>query len=900
MPDWIPIVRARLRELTGEPPPPEVVEELAAHLGQMYDDAREDGMTEVRAERHTRALLEATDPFLRALDARRPRGARRITDWSRTEPPAPGQGAGVMARIDITRDSRYALRMLVRSPAFSIIAILTFAIGIGVNTAVFSVVNGVLLRALPYPDADRITMVWLDNQRQGIKEDITSYPNYMDWRDQNTAYAHLAAFTSSSFSLTGAGEPERLRGALATANFFDVLGVQPLIGRVYTAANEVPGQDAVVLISHGLWQRRFGGAPDVLGRTLLLNGQQHEMIGVMPADLSLPEDAELWKPLAPSENQRQARFSFWLPVIGRLQPGIAVEEAQTEMSGISARLQQSFPNMRGFGAYVVPLKQQLVGGVEQGLLVLMAAVGFVLLIACVNLANLMLGRTSARRRELAIRTALGAGRGRIIRQIVTEAMVLALLGGALGVAFAYWANDFFVALAGDSIPRADAITLDARVLLFAFGLAALAALLSGLVPALQASKSPVADHLREGGRQGGGIASRRTRNALVAVEVALALVLLTGAGLLIRTLWNMQHLDRGFDPASVATATVSPPASSYPGPLEVRGFYQRFLERVRALPGVESAALATGVLQPLLANSSVFSIEGRPLPPPEEQIEYPVEVVSPGFFETLRIPIVSGRGFTEADHAEAPRAIVINETLARQGWPGQDPIGRRMRSGGPDSQAPWMTVVGVIKDVHRVTPQRAIRPELYLCTLQVTPRTLSLLVRTGGEPTAALSAVRRELHALDPQLPLFRAGTLSGELSDTLDQPRFHATLLGVFGLIALGLAMVGIYGVTSHAVNQRTQEVGIRMALGARENDVLRLMLVQHLRPALAGIAIGTGAALALSQFMRSMLYGVGATDPWTFVVMAIGLLGVAVAACLIPARRAMRVDPLIALRNE
>jgi putative ABC transport system permease protein len=953
VPNWTAILRARLLELSPEPPDPELVEELAVHLGEIYEDALTQGMTDEEAERHTRRLLEPSLPFVQALeartarlrgsgaghgapaseragvgplrvrersasiralahahgtpvwggaplsDARRPSTGRRLRDWAAREPPGPGKGRRIVASIDITRDSRYALRMFVRAPLFSLIAILTFAIGIGVNAAVFSVVNGVLLEALPYPDADRITMVWLDNQRQGIKEDITSYPNYADWRDQNSSYVHLAAVTGASFNLTGAGEPERLRGALATASLFDVMGVQPFLGRLYTTANEVEGQDGVVVLSYGLWQRRFGGAADAIGRTLLLNGRPHEIVGVMRPELRWPEDAELWKPLAPDQDDRTARFSFWLPVMGRLKPGVSVDQAQADMSAISDRLTQSYPNMRGFGANVVPFKTQLVGGVERGLLVLMAAVGFVLLIACVNLANLMLGRTAARRRELAIRTALGAGRGRIVRHIMTEALVLAAIGGALGVTFAYWATDFFVALAGNSIPRAEGISLDARVLLFAGGLTALSALLAAIVPAFQASSTAAADHLREGGRQGDGGGGRRTRNLLVAVEVALAIVLLTGAGLLIRTLWNMQQLDRGFEAGGVAMATLSPPASTYPSPVEVRGFYGRVLERVRALPGVESAALTTGVLQPLLANSSVFSIEGRPDPPPEERIEYPFEGVSPGFFETLRIAIVRGRAFTDQDHAEAPRAVILNETLARQGWPGQDSIGRRIRFGGGDD-SPWMTVVGVIRDVHRVAPQRAIRPELYLCSLQVTPRTQSLVIRTAGDPAAIIPAVRREVQALDPQLPLFRVGTLAGELSNTLRQPRFQATLLVVFALVALLLATVGIYGVTSHAVSQRTQEVGIRMALGAHGRDVLRLILRQHLQPAVLGIVIGVAAAVALSRYLQSLLYGVRATDPATFAAVAVGLLLVAAAACWIPARRAVRADPLVALRNE
>ena len=798
------------------------------------------------------------------------------------------------------RDARHAIRMLINTPGFSLIALITFALGIGVNTAVFSVFNGVLLRPLPYPDADRITMVWLDNRRLGIKEDITSHPNYRDWREQNGSYAHMAAFTPSSFSLTGAGEPERLQGAQATASFFDVMGVSPSIGRVFTDAHEKFGNDAVVVLSHGLWQRKFGGASDVLGRTIVLSGRSHEVIGVMPPHFQLPDEAELWKPLAPDDNLRNARGAFWLPVIGRLKPGVSVEEAQTEMSAISARMEQQFPGNRGYGAYVVTLHQQIVGDVRRSLVVLLAAVGFVLLIACANLGNLMLSRTAARRRELAIRTALGAGRWRLVRQMVTEALVLALAGSALGLLLAYWATGFFLSVGGGSIPRPDAIMIDARVLGFTLALAAVSALLAGLVPAVHASSAAIVESLREGGREGGPVASRRTRSALVAAEVALAFVLLAGAGILIRTLWNMQQVERGFNPRNVAIATLSLPPALFAGPPEVRSFYARLLERVRTLPGVESAATATGVLMPLLANSGIYSIEGKPQPPPDERIEYPVEVVSPGFFETLDMALASGRTFNEQDHADAPRVVVINETLARLGWPGADPIGRRIKPGDQDSNSPWMTVVGVIRDVRRSDVTRAIRPELYMCAQQVSPRTRMLLVRTAGDPKAILPALGHEVRQLNPQLPLFEVGTLDAELADTLTHPRFRAVLLAAFALIALLLASVGIYGVTAHAVGQRRHEVGIRMALGASAPAVLSLIVQQHLRPALIGIALGIGGTLLVARSLDSLVYGVGASDPLTLAVMGTLLVSVAAAACWIPARRATKVDPLIALRTD
>jgi putative ABC transport system permease protein len=608
----------------------------------------------------------------------------------------------------------------------------------------------------------------------------------------------------------------------------------------------------------------------------------------------------VWTPLAPPEQARNARGSFWLPVIGRLKPGVTIEQAQTEMSGISARIAQSDPNQRGFGAYVVPLHRQIVGDIERTLLVLMAAVGFVLLIACANLGNLMLGKTATRQKELAVRTALGAARGRLIGQIVTETTVLALAGAALGLVLAYWAAQFFIAVGGDAVPRPDAIGIDARVMGFSLLLALTSALVAGLVPALQASRSDVIEHLREGGREGGTASSRRTRSVLVAAEVALAFVLLAGAGLLIRTLWTMQGVDRGFRPDGVTIATVSVPASLYAGPAEVRGFYARLHERVQALPGVQSAATGTGVLLPLLANSAVFSIEGKPLPPQEQRIEYPVESVSPGFFETLGYSLARGRTFTAQDHAEAPRAVVINEALARHGWEGQDPIGRRMRSGDERSTAPWMTVVGVVRDVRRGDVRSSVRPELYMCALQATPRTQTIFVRTAGDPAAILPSLRAAVREVSPQVALFDAGTLADEFQDTLTSPRFRAVLLAAFAIIALLLASIGIYGVTAHAVGQRTHEVGIRMALGARGGDVLGMMVGQHLRPALVGLAIGIVAALALSRSLQSVVYGVGTTDPLTFLSMGALLLAVAAAACWIPARRSTKVDPVVALRAE
>jgi putative ABC transport system permease protein len=519
----------------------------------------------------------------------------------------------------------------------------------------------------------------------------------------------------------------------------------------------------------------------------------------------------------------------------------------------------------------------------------------VLLIACANLGNLLLGRTAARRRELAIRSALGAQRWRIVRQIVTETLVLAVAGGALGLLLAFWVTEFFIALGGDTIPRPDAIRIDGRVLAFTLALTFVSAVLAGLVPALHASRGATADQLKEGGRDMAGGSSRRTRDLLVVAEVALAFVLLAGAALLVQTLWSLQGFDRGYRSDGVVSMTLSVPQSVAPTGADLRTFNGRLLERVRALPGVEGAALASGVLQPLVTRSSSFTIDGQPPPPPEQQPEYPFEYVTPGFFELLEVTPVAGRTFTEQDHADAPRAIVINESLARLGWPGRDPIGGRMRGG---ADAPWMHVVGVIPDVRRADVTRPVRPELYMAATQVTPRTLRLLVRTAGDPLAIVPSVRGAVRELDPQVPLFQVETLSSALGRTMAPERFRAVLLAGFAAIALLLAAIGIYGVTAHAVGQRTQEIGVRMALGAGGRDVIGLVLGQHLRPALAGIVLGVAGALALSRYLQSLVFGVAVSDPLTFTLMALALFAVAVAASAIPAMRATRVDPLLALR--
>jgi putative ABC transport system permease protein len=798
----------------------------------------------------------------------------------------------------LLKDVRQAVRTTGKSPTFAIAAVAMLAVGIGVNALVFSLTNGALFKGFPLV-AGNDHILYISNNGKCC----VSYPDFNDWRAQTTMFDDMALVHGLGITLSdGAGFPEDYTVTEVTSNTFGLVRQKPVLGRDFTPADELPGAPPVVILRYSFWERRFAKDPGVIGRSVRLNGVPTTVIGIMPRGFSFPQNQDLWVPLVPTpEVMRRDRRNTWF-VFGRLSDGATIESARAEMDTIGQRLARAWPASNASLRPEVRTFEEFFIGENAALIyrAMVGAVGFVLLIACANLGNLMLGRTAARRKELAIRTALGAGRGRLVRQIVTESLVLAAFGSALGLMFAWWATRLFIRIGGDSIPRPDAVAIDGRVMVFTLTIAVVAALLAGIIPALQASRPAVVENLREGGREGGTSASRRTRHVLIAAEVALAFMLLAGAGLLLRTLWTMQNVDRGFSPSRIATMRLSLPGSAYAGPPEVRAFYSRLLERVRALPGVESAATGTGVLMPLLANSGIMTIEGRP-PTPGPQIEYPREIVSPGYFETLGVTLVAGRTFTEQDHADATLVTVVNETFARDAWPGQEPLGRRVRFGGAQSKAPWLTVIGVVRDLRRSDDvRRAVRPEVYMCTLQNPPRSQMLLVRTATDPNAIVASVRREVQAINPQLPLFAVGTLEGQIFETLTTPRFRAVLLAGFAVIALLLATIGIYGVTAHAVGQRTHEVGIRMALGAARRDVLGLILVQHLKPALIGVAVGGVGAVILSQSLRTLVYGIRATDPITFIAMGAALIAVTIVACWIPARRATRVDPLVALRAE
>jgi putative ABC transport system permease protein len=798
------------------------------------------------------------------------------------------------------RDVRYGLRILRAYPGFTLTAVLTLALGIGANTAIFSVASGVLLRPLPYPGADRIAMVWMDNARINLREDWHSYPNYEDYRDQSSTFAHMAAFNTMARTFADGGEPERVIGAHSTANLFAVLGVSPLHGRTYDEKEGQPGGEAVVVLSHGLWQRRFGGRADLVNSTIQMNGASARVIGIMPAGFAFPvKDTAFWIPTPLSEQSRTSRGSLWLQVVGRMKPGVSVEQAQADLSRVNAGILERFPQQKGYTVYVVSHFEQIVGRIRPAVLVLLGAVGFVLLIACTNVANLLLARASTRERELALRAAIGAGRGRLIRQMLTESLLLSVIGGLAGLGLAWLGLDALLATAPPDLPRLDEIRIDARVLVFTLGLSVATGLLFGVAPALQTAGADPGRTLKEGGR-GATTVGRSLRRALVVLEVALAVVLLVGAGLMIRSFINVQRVDLGFVPDRVLTARIGLFGPGYRQPGKVTEFFRELVTRHEASPGIEGAAAVGTLFLSATPNSTNFSIEGRPDFTPEERIEVPVDSITPNYFSVMRVPLLAGRFFDERDAAGAPETVIINDSMARMFWPGEDPVGRRIKYGQLDSQGPWMTIVGVVGDTRRTGLDAAVRPETYLPHAQAPSGGMTVVVRTIGEPEAAVSGLRSVVRSIDPTIPLFAARSVDDLLDDMTAQRRLNTLLLSVFGAVAALVAAVGVYGVLAYSVQQRRRELGVRVALGATAGTLLRLVLTEGLTLAGAGLVIGLLGALALGRVLTSLLYGVSATDPATLAAIA-GLAGfTALLACLVPAIRAVRVDPTSALRAD
>ena len=804
----------------------------------------------------------------------------------------------------LLQDLRFGLRMLAKNSGFTAIAIITLALGIGANTAIFSLVNTILLRPLPYPDSQQLVVVWeTEPSGPGDLYPATG-PDFKDWRAQNGVFTRMAAATITGAALMGAGGPLRISGYEVSPEMFHLLGFQPLKGRMFAEDETQPGHNHVVILSFGLWQRAFGGDGGIVGRKITMDGEAYDVVGIMPREFKFPQiwgnRAEFWKPLTLQQPKwRQNRGTHWMFVIGRLKNGIRLEKARADMETLSQRLAHQYPNTNtGVIAKVVSLQEQLVKKVKPALLVLFAAVGFLLLIACVNVANLLLAKAVSRQREIAIRLAVGSGRARLIRQLLTESVLLFFFAGLAGLLVGSNALRILLRAAPTGyVPDILQVHLDGWVFLFTFLVAFVAGTLAGLVPAIHVSNPDLQSALKESSR---AVTSthQRSRSVLTAAEVALALMMLIGAGLAIKSLVRLLGVDAGFDANHVLTAHLSLPDTRYAKPEQITPFFEQLLQRIEALPGVKSAAV-TSELPLQGGDNGVVYIEGQPIP--KNMWSSPLVetcAVSPGYFHALRIPLLRGRDFTEEDVKGKLKVAIINQAMAHRFWPNQDPVGKRFAN---DYQHPkWITVVGVVGDVREFGMNEAPIPEAYPPEYQEGESFMSLVIRTSTPPLSQISGVRGVVHALDQQLPVFRPRTLASIVSESSGQQRFVALLLGLFAALALVLASVGIYGVIAYSVAQRTHEFGIRMALGAANQDIMKMVVSEGLRLALAGVAAGLVGAWVLTRFLSSLLFGVKPTDPGTFVAVSLVIISVALGACYIPARRATKVDPMVALRNE
>ena len=808
----------------------------------------------------------------------------------------------------LIKDIRYGVRGLLKHPGFTAIVVITLALGIGASTAIFSVVDNVLLRRLPYRNAERIVAIEEMN-REGTRGQVTS-ANFLDWRAQNTVFEHLAAIKTTTTNLALSDHAERIDLAQTNTNFFDVFGVAPQYGRLFIPQDEQAGHEPVVIVSDTLWRRRFGSDPSLVGKQLTLDGRNFTVIGITPPGFQYPDKTELWVPplklvpeLYANQDVTQTRGMGYLAAVALLKPGVTLPHAAAEMETITARLRQQYPttNNRRFNR-VVSLHEHLVGDTNKVLWLLLGAVTFVLLIGCANVANLLLASGAARQKEMAIRTALGASRWRVMRQLFTESTILALTGGAVGVLIAIWGLAAITKLLPGDFPRLNEIHLDLRILGFTFAASVLTGILFGLVPALQISRPDVQESIRETGRGASGSRRQnRFRQALIAGEIALCVVLLAGAGLLFRSFLRLQSVNTGFVSGQVLTARLTPSGTSYNNQADYDKFYNQVIEKVSAIPGVQDAGLINTL--PLDKGPTTgFRVEGRPVLTPDKWPMVNYRAVSPNYFRAMGIPVVQGRAYTERDNSNAPAVMIINQQTAREIFPDENPVGKRITFGNVDQnqQPVWFEIVGVVANVRSLELREESQSEIYFSSLQDYWAAMSLVVRSTVEPSSLSAAVRQAVNEVDKSVPVSQVKTMDKVVSESITQPRFNLFLLVLFSTVAMLLSAAGIYGVTAYTVSQRTRELGIRLALGAQVGDVLKMILAQGMAVIGVGLVLGLAAAFGLMRLLRSLLFGIGENDPLTFVAITIVLLIVALIACYIPARRATKVDPLEALRAE
>jgi putative ABC transport system permease protein len=896
--EWVRLVRGRLSPLGLDGPrEAEIVEELAEHLEAAYEEALASG----RSDEEAKAEALAQFPDWRLLECELSRAELSAVERlagrveSRAEVYGRGAGGGVVLE-QLFKDLRYGFRMLRRRPGFTAVAVMTLALGIGANSAIFSVVNAVLLRPLPYPQPERLVSLY-ESLPQGGTGSVSA-PNLLDWRAQSDVFKGIAAYQYGDFNLQEEQQPVRAVGVYVSPDFFDVLGATPQAGRAFLEGEDKDGSQRVVVLSDKLWRRAYGADPSLVGRDILLGGEKYTVVGVMPPSAQFPSpSAELWAPLVFSDGQLASRGQHAFSTLARLKDGVSLEQAREQMSAIGRILEKQYPaQQEGRGVTLSLVEEEAVQFVRPALLILLGAVGFVLLIACTNVANLLLARAASRRKEVAIRSALGAGRWRLVRQFLTESVLLSLIGGAAGLVVAKWAVRALSTLAAGYLSRAGEVSLDWRVVAFTTALSVITGVAAGLAPALHVSRADVQETLKESGNAGSSARGTWMRSALAVAEVASALVLLVGAGLLVKSFLRLQQVETGVRPENVLTMRVSLPQARYDTTEKSALFYREVLGRVEALPGVRAAGVINMLPLQRYGSNGEIQVEGRDQLPPGKVPLTEYRLASAGYFQALGIPLLRGRLFDAGDERDTARNVVVSQTLARTFFPEGEAVGKRIKAGGPD----WWTIVGVAGDVRQSGLAQPSRPELYFPYTAYRGDGMTLVLKADSDPSDLTAAVRREVQSVDPNQPVYNVRTMREVIDLSISNSRLNMTLLSIFAGLATLLSVVGIYSVMSYLVTQHTREIGIRVALGASPANILRLVIGQGLWLTLAGIALGALAAFGLTRLMSSLLYGVEGTDPATYALVSALLLLVALAACYVPARRATKVDPLVALRYE